>query len=91
MEEKIKNLLNIKEEESLLDVLYAEYMNTDPVDQARLDSYYRQVEQYIQELPFHHRDQINCIMNALCAEQDRIAFLDGVRTGARLILELQES
>ena len=90
MEEKIKKLLNIKEQESLLDVLYAEYMNTDPVDQARLDSYYRQVEQYIQELPFHHRDQINCIMNALCAEQDRVAFRDGVRTGARLMLELTD-
>ena len=90
MEEKIKKLLNIKEQESLLDVLYAEYMNTDPVDQARLDSYYRQVEQYIQELPFHHRDQINCIMNALCAEQDRVAFQDGVRTGARLMLELTD-
>lgn len=88
--ESIKSQLYRAEDVPALDILYAEYMNTDPVDQARIDRHYQQVEQYIQDLPFENRNHINCIMNALCVEQDRIAFLDGVRTGARLILELLE-
>ena len=88
--QKIKRQLCKEDDISVLDILYEEYMNTDPVDQARIGRCYRQMESYIRELPFESRDQISCSMIALCAEQERIAFLDGVRTGARLVLELTE-
>lgn len=76
--------------EPVLEAIYANYMNTDPIDQERVDRHYRQVEEYIQDLPFTQQDQIYCAMTSICVDQDRIAFFDGIRTGARLILALIE-
>lgn len=76
--------------DEVLAALYAGYMNTNPIDQAQIDHHFQSVEKCTQTLRFHQRDQIFCAMTSLCAEQDRISFYDGVRTGARLILELLE-
>lgn len=75
----------------ILEELYSSYVNTTPEDQDRIKAAFQELHAYIQGFSFTDQDQMLCIITALCAEHDRVVFLDGIRIGARLILELLES
>ena len=74
--------------DSLLEVLYEQYMDTTPEGHDKVKAGFREMEDCVSALPFAQQDQICCTAAALCAECERVAFLDGVRIGARMIFEL---
>lgn len=76
--------------DSLLEVLYEQYMDTEPEDHDKIKAGFREIEDCVSALPFAQQDQICCTAAALCAEYERVAFRDGVRIGARMIFELLE-
>lgn len=50
----------------------------------------RNLSAYLRFLPPEKRDSIHCLANALCAEQESLAFIAGLQLGAQLMLELTE-
>lgn len=44
----------------------------------------------LNDLSYENCEQVYGLVNALCAEYERIAFLAGLRLGAQLILELHK-
>lgn len=77
-----------KKRDSPLEALYDGYSNADPVKQSRVNELYRRLHVLTETLCFQSQDQISCIVNELCAEYERIAYTDGLRTGALLMQEL---
>ena len=74
----------------ILDELYSSYVNTTPEDQDGIKAAFQVLHTFIQGFSFTDQAQIFCIIIALCSEHDRVEFLEGIRIGSRLILELLE-
>ena len=51
---------------------------------------FHKVEQCILSLPFQQADEIRSAVYIACGEYEKLAFLDGVAVGAKLLLELIE-
>ena len=71
-----------------LDVLYRHYMENRGADGEEVNRYYKKLYQLLEEFPRQKQNSIECAVNELCATVERTAFLDGIRTGAKLLLEL---
>ena len=73
-----------------LDVLYRHYMESRGADGEEVNRCYKKLYQLLEEFPRQKRNSIECAVNELCATVERIAFLDGMHGGAKLLLELQK-
>ena len=73
-----------------MEALYWAYVDSRGVDGAEICQCYQKLEQLLQELPWKKQNEIQCAVNELCATVERTAFLDGLRSGAKLMLELME-
>ena len=73
-----------------LDVLYRHYMESRGADGEEVNRCYQKLYQLLQEIPRQRQNSVECAVNELCATVERIAFLDGMHSGAKLILELLE-
>ena len=73
-----------------LDVLYRHYMESRGPDGEEVNRRYQKLYQLLEEYPRQKQNSIECAVNELCAAVERIAFLDGMHSGAQLILELLE-
>lgn len=76
---------------SPVEMLFEFYMHKGLPEAASLAVYRREVTKQMAHLPFSEQDAISCAVNALCAEQEKCALMEGIRLGARLILDLQSS
>lgn len=73
-----------------LDSLYWHYaechnMSNEKTKQASAD-----LSAYLSDLSRKDTDRVFCLVGALCAEHERIAFFAGLQLGAQLMLELQQ-
>ena len=50
----------------------------------------RNLSTYLRFLPPEKRDSVYCLVNALCAEHESLAFIAGLQLGSQLMLELTE-
>ena len=66
---------------------YGEYEETQQPNEKMKQSA-KAVEQHLSGLTFAEKDEILSRMNAICAEYEYAAFVDGYLRGARLILSL---
>ena len=71
-----------------LDVLYRHYMESRGPDGEEVNRRYQKLYQLLEEFPRQKQNSIECAINELCATVEKIAFLDGVCSGAKLLLEL---
>lgn len=74
-----------------LDSLYWHYsechnMNNEKAKQASAD-----LNACLNDLSYEKCEQVYGLVNALCAEYERITFLAGLQLGAQLMLELQQN
>ena len=74
--------------DELLEALYVQYMESKGVDGEEVNSGYEKLYQRLQEFSRQKQNDVECAVNELCAIIERIAFLDGMRTGAMLVMEL---
>lgn len=94
MDKKIENLIcRMCSEETgdvgyIMDLLYDAYIDTMLADRTKITRLFQNLERRLASLPFAERDKIQCEVNALCAEHERIAFGGGFRAGACFMLEL---
>lgn len=71
-----------------LEAVYLTYINNQGFDGKEANQRYEHLEQTLQEYTWKKQNEIQCAVNELCAVIERKAFLDGVRAGAKLVLEL---
>lgn len=80
----------IKTVETQMEALYWAYIDSRGIDGEEICQCYQKLGQLLQELPWKKQNDIQCAVNELGAVMERLAFLDGVRSGAKLMLELME-
>ena len=73
-----------------LDVLYRHYMESRGADGEEVNWCYKKLYQLLEEFSRQKQNSIECAVNELCATVERIAFLEGMHSAAKLILELLE-
>ena len=73
---------------SPVEMLYSFYIHHSPPEPDTLRSCHKAINHLVEHLSFKEQDGILCAVNALCAEQERCALLDGIHLGAQLMLEL---
>ena len=74
--------------ESLMDTLYQFYMESGNQDDEKIKACFREIRYYTRNLSFEEGDAVCTSIITLLAEQERVAFLDGLQVGAQLLLEL---
>lgn len=73
-----------------LDSLYWHYSEYHNMSNANTRAASRALNEYLSELSFHENDQVFSLVNTLCSEYERVAFLAGLQLGAQLMLELED-
>lgn len=89
--EKLRQMLMAENGEGLKGVLQSAYELCQDRGYARDEVFrkeYEELESCTAFLAYPQRNAIECAVNALCAEYDRLAFAEGFQMGARMILEL---
>ena len=74
--------------ETLMDTLYQFYMESGNQDDEKIKACFREIRHYTRDLSFEEGDAVCTSIITLLAEQERVAFLDGLQAGAQLLLEL---
>lgn len=74
--------------ETLMETLYQFYIEGGNRDNEKIKVCFQEIRQYTQILPFEEWDAVCTAVISLVAEQERVAFLDGLQVGAKLLLEL---
>ena len=77
-------------EKTLLDILFYDYLENCGREGESVRQCYAEVYAALEGLPPERADTAECSINRLCAEKERIAFVNGCRVGARLMGELKE-
>lgn len=76
---------------TLLDMLYYYYAEFNPMEDETIRRQLRELYTYFSGRRREEIDQAFGLILDLCAEYQRLAFLEGIRTGARAVLELSEA
>lgn len=74
-----------------LDSLYWHYSEYHNMSNARTKAASRALNEYLGELSFQENDRVFSLVNTLCSEYERVAFLAGLQLGAQLMMEIMES
>lgn len=72
-----------------LDSLYWHYAECHNMSNAKAKQASANLSACLDDLSRRDADQVFCLVGALCAEHERIAFLTGLQLGAQILLELQ--
>ena len=94
--EKLKGYLQNSNEKletggGILELLCYYYTEEHPLDTAVIRERMRQVDAILSRLSLEDNDAVFNLTVQICDEYIKQAFLIGARTGAQLILELQQS
>ena len=73
---------------SVIDLLYECYASKATTDNVRIRESFFVLERGTKDMSYEVCDQISAAMISACVECERLAFLDGVALGAKLMLEL---
>lgn len=77
-----------EEGEEIAELIYPHYNSAVESRSERVGESFRRIDQCIRDLPFQQADDIRNSVYTACGEYEKLAFLDGVAVGAKLILEL---
>ncbi len=75
---------------SLLEMLYACYTTHNPINNDRIRQCLAQQNDILSQLTLEENDRMFTTTSELCLIHERLAFLEGIQVGARLVMELTE-
>lgn len=75
---------------SVLEFLYIAYTEIQDSDPPHINEGFRRLGDHLEQLPLDENNAIFSIVCELCDAYEKRAFMDAVRLGAYLALELQE-
>ncbi len=94
--EKLKSLLaeqtpcyGYDDAHSILEMLYYYYSVSNPIDNAVIRCQFKELHDALHRLSIQESDTLFEVTGQLCASHERQAFIDGVKVGMRLFLELE--
>lgn len=73
-----------------LNTLYWHYSECYAMSSEQTKRVTHDLNAYLEAMGMEKQDMVFYLINALCAEHERIAFLTGLRLGAQLLMELAE-
>jgi len=76
--------------ESLIKLLYGAYMQYNPVETQKIRDAFQQMYARVAHLPYTEIDFLFQAVNDLYQQVEEAAFLEGIRVGARLAVELSD-
>ena len=77
-----------EEGENIAELICSNYDSGVEKRSKEVQSSFQKVEQCVLSLPFQQADEIRSAVYMACGEYEKLAFLDGVAVGAKLMLEL---
>ncbi len=85
-----RNPLNHGDSESVMEFLYWHYSESNPIDNQKIRDGFAQIRQQYPYLSMQEFDPIFTMVSDLCLEHERLAFLEGLRLGVAMMMELAE-
>ncbi len=76
--------------ESVMEFLYWHYSENNPIDNQKIRDGFAQIRQQYPHLSMQEFDPIFTTVSDLCVEHERRAFLEGLRLGITLMMEVAE-
>ena len=73
---------------NLLEMFYHFYTEINPINNSAIRSHYQKLDGYLQRFTQQEQDALFTIIYHIYADQEREAFMEGIRVGTRLTLEL---
>ena len=74
---------------SLLEMLWSTYTTYNPIDNQQIRSKIEALRPIMDALSWEQENELFDLVSGLCYDHERTAFLEGLRAGARLALELE--
>ena len=74
----------------ILTMLYESYSEANRMDDDRIKADFREPYQAMNGMPLREMDRIIDPVCALCRDRERVGFVEGVKVGIRLQVELAE-
>lgn len=75
---------------SVLDMLYDSYREQHPIDTEEINRQFAELADILGKLSLQEHDRVWDLTCRLCVEQERGGFLEGIRLGVFLAVELME-
>ena len=75
---------------TVLDQIYRAYAESHESDPPEIQNGFRELETFVESLPLPDNNAVFNLCCRLCVDYERKAFLDGLRYGVALMLELSE-
>ncbi len=85
-----QNPPNCGDAESILGLLYWHYAESNPIENQKIRDGFAKVRQQYPHLSMEKFDPIFTTVSDLCVEHEHLAFLEGLRLGVTLMMELAE-
>ncbi len=85
-----RNPLNHGDAESVMEFLYWHYAEFNPIVNQKIRDGFTQIRRQYSHLSMEEFDPIFTTVSGLCVEHERLAFLEGLRLGMTLMMELAE-
>lgn len=74
----------------LLEMMWQSYTMHHPIESNKINENFEEVELLLEPLSRKRKLHILRLVTDLCVEHERAAFIEGIRVGGRLLLELEE-
>lgn len=75
---------------SILEMLWDSYTMYNPIDNEKIRDQIEALRPVMDVLSWEQENELFDVVSDLCGEYERTAFIEGVRTGVRLAVELME-
>ena len=73
---------------TLMEHIWRTYTEENPISNDRLKELNERMDPILNSIPIANSDELFLIFCEFCSEYERAAFLEGIRIGARLMMEL---
>lgn len=83
-----QNPLNHGNAESIMEFLYWHYAEFNPIDNQKIRDSFAKLRRQYPHLSLEEFDPIFTTVSDLCVEHEHLAFLEGLRLGVTLMMEL---
>lgn len=85
-----ENLPSFGDGDSILTMLYESYSDANRMDDDRIKTDFHELYQAMNGMPLREMDRITDPVCALCRDHERTVFVEGIKIGILLHLELME-
>lgn len=76
---------------SLIEMLYENYTSHNPIDNQAIRDKFEEMDNILEKLSWDDNNNVFSLASTLCLEHEQVAFMEGFRLGARLVVEITES